>query len=64
MLQNNREELELERLLHESRKLVAERQKLLAEVKKLNSEIYLYPIAVLGGVVTAITAVASVYFKF
>jgi len=64
MLQNDRESLELDRLMNESRKLGAERQKLLAEVKKLNRETNLYPLAVLGGVVTAITAVASVCFRF
>ncbi|WP_085698181.1 hypothetical protein [Pseudomonas sp. B26(2017)] len=64
MLQNDRESLELDRLMNESRKLRAERQKHLAEVKKLNRETNLYPLAVLGAVVTAITAVAGVYFKF
>ncbi len=32
MLQNNRENLELDRLHNETRKLIAERQKLLAEL--------------------------------
>lgn len=64
MLQNDREHLELERLMNEIRKLVAERQKLLAEAKKLTRETSLYPLAVLGGVVTAVTAVAGVFFKF
>ncbi len=49
MLQNNLENLELERLLNETRKLVAERQKLLTEEKKLNREANLYPLAILGG---------------
>ena len=49
MLQNNRENLELERLLNETRKLVAERQKLLTEEKKLSREANLYPLAILGG---------------
>jgi hypothetical protein len=64
MLKNNLENLELDRLENESRKLVAERKKLLAEEKKLNRETNLYPLAVIAGVVTAITAVAGVFFKF
>ncbi|MCU0120924.1 hypothetical protein N8H74_21900 [Pseudomonas sp. B2M1-30] len=64
MLKNDRENLELERLENESRKLVAEFKKLLAEEKKLNRERSLYPLAVLGGLVTAITAVAGFFFKF
>lgn len=64
MLKNNLENLELDRLENESRKLVAERKKLLAEEKKLNRETDLYPLAVIAGVVTAITAVAGVFFKF
>lgn len=63
MLSNDRENLELDRLENESRKLVAERQKLLAEEKKLVRETSLYPLAVLAGVVTAVTAVAGVFFK-
>ena len=63
MLKNNREYLELERLENESGKLVAERQKLLAEEKKLNRETSFYPLAVLAGVATAVTAIAGVFFK-
>lgn len=63
MLKDNREYLELERLEKESRKLVAERQKLLAEEKKLNRETSFYPLAVLAGVATAVTAIAGVFFK-
>ena len=63
MLQDDRENLELQRLLNETRKLVAERQKLLAEAKKLNRETNLYPLALVGGLVTAIAAVAGVFFK-
>lgn len=63
MLQDDREYMELQRLMNETRKLAAERQKLLAEAKKLERETNLYPLAVLGGVVTAITAVAGVFFK-
>ena len=61
MLQDDRDNLELQRLMNETRKLAAERQKLLAEAKKLERETNLYPLAVLGGVVTAITAVAGVF---
>jgi hypothetical protein len=64
MLKNDRENLELDRLENESRKLVTERQKLLAEEKKLKREANLYPLAVMGGVLTAVTAVAGIFFKF
>lgn len=63
MLRTDRENLELDRLENESRKLVAERKKLLAEEKKLVREMSLYPLAVLAGVVTAVTAAAGVFFK-
>ncbi|MDX9678286.1 hypothetical protein [Pseudomonas zeae] len=63
MLQDDRENLELQRLLNETRILVAERQKLLSEAKKLKRETSFYPLAVLAGVVTAITAVVGVFFK-
>jgi hypothetical protein len=43
---------------------VAEWKKLQAEEKKLSRETKLCPIAVFGGVLTAITAVAGVFFKF
>lgn len=56
MFHNDRENLELDRLENESRKLVA-------EWKKLSRETKLYPIAVFGGVLTAITAVAGFFFK-
>lgn len=64
MFHNDRESLELDRLEHESRKLVAECKKLMAEEKKLKRETKLYPVAVMGGVLTAITAVAGLFFKF
>ncbi|MBV4487901.1 hypothetical protein HU727_020145 [Pseudomonas sp. SWRI153] len=59
MLQDDRENLELDRLQNESRKLVAERRKLLAEEKKLAWETYFYPLAVVAGVLTATVAVAG-----
>ncbi|WP_460143408.1 hypothetical protein [Pseudomonas sp. S3_B08] len=42
---------------------MAEWKKLQAEEKKLSRETKLYPIAVFGGVLTAITAVAGFFFK-
>lgn len=63
MFHNDRENLELDRLENESRKLVAEWKKLQAEEKKLSRETKLYPIAVFGEVLTAITAVAGFFFK-
>jgi hypothetical protein len=64
MLQNNREHLELERLLSETRKLVAERKKRMAEEKKLRWETYFYPLAVVTGVLTATAAVVGLSLKF
>ncbi|MEN5046512.1 hypothetical protein [Pseudomonas koreensis] len=64
MLKNDLENLELDRLENESRKLVAERKKLLAEEKKLKRETNLYPLAVIAGVVTAITAAAGASSSF
>ncbi|MFZ3281128.1 hypothetical protein [Pseudomonas sp.] len=64
MLQNNREHLELERLMSEILKLAAERKKLLAEEKKLTWETYFYPVAVVAGVLTATAAVVGLSVKF
>jgi uncharacterized protein YbaP (TraB family) len=57
MLQNDRENLELERLQNESRMLIVERRKLMAEENKLKRERFWYPVAVGTGLLTAITAV-------
>jgi len=63
MLQNDRENLELERLQNESRKLLVERRKLMAEENKLKRERFWYPVAVGTGLLTAITAVFGILTK-
>jgi hypothetical protein len=63
MLQNDRENLELERLQNEIRKLVVERLKLMAEERKFKREKFWYPVAVGTGVLTAIAAVFSLLAK-
>jgi hypothetical protein len=59
MLQNDRDNLELDKLLVETRKLLAETRKLTAEETKLKHEALWYPYAVGAAVVTAIVAVAG-----
>ncbi|MGR4975122.1 hypothetical protein ACIPQ1_19995 [Pseudomonas sp. LARHCG127] len=63
MLQNDRDNLELDKLLIETRKLLAETRKLTAEETKLKSEAFWYPYAVGAGVATAIVAVAGFGIK-
>ncbi|MFJ7314531.1 hypothetical protein ACIQVE_17580 [Pseudomonas sp. NPDC098747] len=64
MLQDDRENLELERLQNETRKLVVERLKLMAEEGKLKREKFWCPVAVGAGVLTAFAAVLSLLVKF
>lgn len=64
MLQNDRENLELERLQKEVRKIAVETKKLLTEERKLRWETNLYPFAVMGGVLVAFVAVAGLALKF
>jgi hypothetical protein len=63
MLQNDRDNLELDKLLVETRKLLAETRKLTAEETKLKHEAFWYPYAVGAGVVTAIVAVGGFGIK-
>lgn len=63
MLQNDRENLELDKLLVETRKLLAETRKLTAEEMKLKHEALWYPYAVGAGVTTAIVAVVGFWTK-
>ena len=63
MLQDDRENLELERLQNETRKLIVERRKLMAEENKLKRERFWYPVAVGTGLLTAITAVFGLLTK-
>lgn len=64
MLQNDRENLELEKLQNESRKLIVERRKLIAEARKLGREGLWYPVAAGTGVLTALAAVLGLLAKF
>ncbi|RML31608.1 Phage associated protein [Pseudomonas syringae pv. atrofaciens] len=57
MLQNNRHNLELEKLQLECRKLVAETRKLLSEDRKLKREAFWYPFLVGAGLITAGSAI-------
>ncbi|MBV4457932.1 hypothetical protein KVG96_08245 [Pseudomonas sp. COR58] len=63
MLQNNRKNLELDKLQVEIQKLGAERSKLMAEEKKLTWEATLYPLAVGAGMLTALVAALGLLFK-
>jgi hypothetical protein len=64
MLQNDRDNLELDKLQVEIRKFLAETRKLTAEETKLKQEAFWYPFAVGAGMVTAIVAVAGFWTKF
>jgi hypothetical protein len=63
MHQNDRENLELDKLLVETRKLLAETRKLVVEETKLKHEALWYPYAVGAGVVTAIVATVGFWIK-
>ncbi|SDB51795.1 hypothetical protein SAMN03159382_03927 [Pseudomonas sp. NFACC23-1] len=63
MLQNDRDNLELDKLLIETRKLLAETRKLTAEETKLKHEAFWYPYAVGARVATALVAVAGFGIK-
>ncbi|CAI8871676.1 hypothetical protein D3C87_1460580 [compost metagenome] len=64
MLQNDRDNLELDKLQVEIRRSMAETRKLTAEECKLRQETFWYPIAVGAGMVTAIVAAVSLWAKF
>ncbi|MFY0730763.1 hypothetical protein [Pseudomonas sp. NFX15] len=63
MLQNDRENLELDKLQVEIRRFMAETRKLTVEERKLRQETFWYPIAVGAGMVTAIVAAVSLWAK-
>lgn len=64
MLQNDRDNLELDKLQVEVRRFTAETRKLMAEEIKLKQEALWYPFAVGAGIVTAVVAAASLWSKF
>ncbi|WP_077048969.1 hypothetical protein [Pseudomonas sp. KK4] len=64
MRQNDRENLELDKLQIEIRRLNAESRKLVAEESKFKQEAFWYPYAVATGMVTAVVAVAGLWTRF
>ncbi|MCO8312540.1 hypothetical protein [Pseudomonas mandelii] len=63
MLQNDRDNLELDKLQVEIRKFMAETRKFMAEEGKLKQETFWYPFAVGAGMVTAIVAAVGLWTK-
>jgi hypothetical protein len=64
MLQNDRDNLELDKLQVEIRRFMAETRKFMAEESKLKQETFWYPVAVGAGMVTAIVAAVGLWAKF
>ncbi|MGW8463384.1 hypothetical protein [Pseudomonas sp. CLCA07] len=64
MLQNDRDNLELDKLQVEIRKFMAETRKFMAEESKLRQETFWYPFAVGAGLVTAFVAAVGLWSKF
>ncbi|MBA4359732.1 MAG: hypothetical protein WBH22_12655 [Pseudomonas mandelii] len=63
MLQNDRKNLELDKLQVEIRRFIAETRKFMAEESKLRQEAFWYPFAVGAGLVTAVVAAVGLWFK-
>ncbi|MSU94540.1 hypothetical protein EB795_11485 [Pseudomonas mandelii] len=63
MLQNDRNNLELDKLQVEIRRFIAETRKFMAEESKLRQEAFWYPFAVGAGLVTAVVAAVGLWFK-
>lgn len=64
MLQNDRDNLELDKLQVEIRRCAAETRKFMAEESKLKQEAFWYPFAVGAGMVTAIVAAVGLWSRF
>jgi hypothetical protein len=64
MLQNDRDNLELDKLQVEIRKFTSGTRKFMAEESKLQQEAFWSPFAVGAGIVTAIVAAAGLWSKF
>ena len=64
MLQNDRDNLELDKLQVEIRRFIAETRKFMAEESKLRQEAFWYPFAVGAGLVTAVVAAVGLWSKF
>lgn len=63
MLQNDRDNLELDKLQVEIRKFMAETRKFMDEESKLRQEAFWYPFAVGAGLVTAFVAAVGLWSK-
>lgn len=63
MLQNDRDNLELDKLQVEIRRFIAEARKFMAEESKLRQEAFWYPFAVGAGLVTAVVAAVGLFSK-
>ncbi|MHC8388825.1 hypothetical protein ACYZTM_12520 [Pseudomonas sp. MDT2-39-1] len=63
MLQNDRDNLELDKLQVEIRRFIAETRKFMAEESKLRQEAFWYPFAVGAGLVTAVVAAVGLWSK-
>ncbi|AWM94675.1 MULTISPECIES: hypothetical protein [Pseudomonas] len=63
MLQNDRKNLELDKLQVEIRRFIAETRKFMAEESKLRQEAFWYPFAVGAGLVTAVVAAVGLWSK-
>lgn len=63
MRQDDRDNLDLDRLLIENHKLRAETSKFLAEVSKLKRETFWYPFVVGSAALGAISGAISILFK-
>jgi len=58
---DDRESIELEKLVSENRKLVTEARKLSAEERKLKTGAFFYPLLVGAAVLTAVAAVTRAF---
>ncbi|EJM19108.1 hypothetical protein PMI21_01824 [Pseudomonas sp. GM18] len=63
MLENDRDNPELDKLQVEIRKFMAETRKFMAEESKLRQEAFWYPFAVGAGLVTAFVAAVGLWSK-
>ncbi|MDO9329119.1 MAG: hypothetical protein Q7U27_10345 [Pseudomonas sp.] len=63
MLQNDRKNLELDKLQVEIRRFIAETRKFMAEESKLRQEAFWYPFAVGAGLMTAVVAAVGLCSK-
>ncbi|WP_447794855.1 MULTISPECIES: hypothetical protein [Pseudomonas] len=63
MLENDRDNPELDKLQVEIRKLMAETRRFMAEESKLRQEAFWYPFAVGAGLVTGVVAAVGLWSR-